>query len=167
MANIVAICACFLAFGSEIILSTVRPRGSASYADGDSRIALALELNYLIRAYAAATANVTLWDVYAVYDDGAGRPKAGYRGSDGIHPARTGTQVTGRDLSAVIASVIGAGEGDIPAGASLASNDVMAGTGGGKLSRITGSTADAWSTGASGTGTATAVASKMETASRF
>lgn len=160
MANIQAICDYFLSFGSKIILSTVRPRGSASYPDGDARITLALDLNDLIRTYAAITSGVTLWDVYNVYNDGAGRPISGYIGADGIHPGRTGGQVAGRDLASVIATVMGAGVSDIPTGTSLASNDVMSGTGGGKLTRVTGSTADAWSLGASGTGTATAVASK-------
>jgi lysophospholipase L1-like esterase len=159
LANIQAICAFYLAQDIRVILATVRPFGVAGIPDADARLTILADLNTAIRSYAAATFNVTLWDAYAAYDDGSGRPKAGYLNADDVHLARTGAQFAGRDLASVIASVSWSSS-DVPTGINLATNAALTGTGGVEGGRVTGDTATSWRFASSGAGTATAVNSK-------
>lgn len=160
MANLQAICGYFTARGVKVILSNIRPRGSSSIPDGDARLTILSDLNALISAYAAATPNVTLWDAYAAYDDGAGRPVSGLL-SDGIHPSRRGAQIAGRSLATVIASVMAdQAIAQIPTPGALMSNDIMAGTGGTASTGSSGSMATGYTFTRVGGGTSTAVLSK-------
>jgi lysophospholipase L1-like esterase len=166
MANIEAICQYFLSRGKKVILATVRPRGGAAFPenlpDGDPRLVILQDLNTLIRAYAAATANVYLWDVYLAYDDGTGRNIAGYT-IDGTHPTRTGAQAGGASLVPVLEQVFSTDYSYAPTAfvpLNGQQREQMLGTGGGGTLRSSGTTATGWFIQASGTGTATCVKSK-------
>lgn len=166
MDNIQAACEAFLPRGIPVVLGTVRPRGGAAFPtnlpDGDPRLTILQDLNTLIRAYAAATNNVFLWDVYLAYDDGTGRMIDGYS-SDGTHPTRTGAQAGGSSLVPVLQQLFSTNYSYVPTSFTTlggAQRENMLGTAGTAGTRCTGTVSTGWQVLFSGAGTATCVASK-------
>lgn len=158
MANIEDICEYYLARHIPVILATIRPRG-VSLPEADARRTLLLDINTLIRAYAAASPSVYLWDSYLVYDDGTGHPIAGYMDSGGTHLTRTGAAVGGASLVTVLQQLFPTSYSYIPSNI-INSNSQMTGTTGVGGTRSTGTFATGWTCQFSGTGTATNVGSK-------
>jgi len=159
MANLKAACDKCTSRGIPVILSTVRPEGVSALPDADPRLIILQDINTLIRAYAPAAPNVHLWDVNLAYDDGAGRPIAGYT-LDGTHPSRTGAQAGGASLLPVLQPLFPEAFSYIPTSPSLELLSQMAGTGGGGATRSSGPTAAGWIAAFQGAGTCTCVKSK-------
>lgn len=90
-ADLEAICRFYLQRGIKVILSNIRPVSAAHLPDGDPQLLVRSNVNAWIRDFATTTPDVVFWDVAAAYDDGTGRPIAGYT-VDGIHPSSFGSQ---------------------------------------------------------------------------
>lgn len=86
-----AICQFYLQRGIKVILSNIRPIGAAFVPDGHAQLRVRSDVNAWIREFATTTPDVVFWDVAAAYDDGSGRPIAGYT-VDGLHPSSLGSQ---------------------------------------------------------------------------
>jgi lysophospholipase L1-like esterase len=86
-----AICQFYLQRGIKVILSNIRPISAAFVPDGDPQLGVRSDVNAWIRDFATTTPDVVFWDVAAAYDDGTGRPIAGYT-VDGLHPSSFGSQ---------------------------------------------------------------------------
>jgi lysophospholipase L1-like esterase len=86
-----AICQFYLQRGIKVILSNIRPIGAAFVPEGDPQLGVRSDVNAWIREFATTTPDVVFWDVAAAYDDGTGRPSAGYT-VDGLHPSSLGSQ---------------------------------------------------------------------------
>jgi lysophospholipase L1-like esterase len=86
-----AICLFYLQRGIKVILSNIRPISAAFIPDGDPQLNVRSDVNAWIQEFATTTPGVVFWDVAAAYDDGSGRPIAGYT-VDGLHPSSLGSQ---------------------------------------------------------------------------
>jgi lysophospholipase L1-like esterase len=86
-----AICQFYLQRGIKVILSNIRPISAEFIPDGDPQFTVRSDVNAWIREFATTTPDVVFWDVAAAYDDGSGRPIAGYT-VDGLHPSSLGSQ---------------------------------------------------------------------------
>lgn len=86
-----AICQYYLNRGIKVILSNIRPVGTVFIPDNSSQLTVRKDVNAWVRTFATTTPNVAFWDVAAAYDDGGGRPLAGYT-ADGLHPVSLGSQ---------------------------------------------------------------------------
>jgi lysophospholipase L1-like esterase len=100
-----AICQFYLQRGIKVILSNIRPIGAEFVPDGDAQLSVRSEVNAWIREFATTTPGVAFWDVAAAYDDGSGRPIAGYT-VDGLHPASFGSQHAAFSLVPVMQQLV-------------------------------------------------------------
>jgi lysophospholipase L1-like esterase len=100
-----AICQFYLRRGIKVILSNIRPIGAAFVPDGDAQLGVRLDVNAWIREFATTTPDVVFWDVAAAYDDGSGRPIAGYT-DDGLHPSPLGSQHAAFSLLPIMQQLI-------------------------------------------------------------
>lgn len=100
-----AICQYYLARGIKVILSNIRPVDKIVLPDEDPRLVVLSDVNAWIRTFATTTPDVAFWDVASAYDNGHGRPKAGYT-ADGIHPVSLGAQHGALTLVPVLRQLI-------------------------------------------------------------
>jgi lysophospholipase L1-like esterase len=99
------ICQFYLQRGIKVILSNIRPIGTAFVPDGDPQLSVRSDVNAWIREFATTTADVVFWDVAAAYDDGLGRPIAGYT-VDGLHPSSFGSQHAAFSLVPILQQLV-------------------------------------------------------------
>jgi lysophospholipase L1-like esterase len=100
-----AICQAYLRAGSRVILANIRPVSAAIIPDGSPQLQVRSDVNAWIASYATTTPDVVLWDVAAAYDDGTGRPKAGYM-ADGLHPSPLGSQYGALSLLMILKCLV-------------------------------------------------------------
>lgn len=148
-----------LAAGVPLLLANIRPIGATVIPDADGRLAKLTAINNWIAAHAAAADHVELVDFFSVYDDGTGRPKAGYT-SDDLHITRTAAYIGGFVLAAAIAKVVGRGASARPSGTNLISNPTFTGTAGTLGTGCTGTMATDWRVDR-GSGSPTAAAAQV------
>jgi lysophospholipase L1-like esterase len=108
-ADLEAICRFYLQRGNKVILSNIRPIGAAFVRDGDSQLGVRSDVNAWIREFATTTPGVVFWDVAAAYDDGSGRPIAGYT-VDGLHPSSLGSQHAAFSLLPIMQQLVKPGQ---------------------------------------------------------
>jgi lysophospholipase L1-like esterase len=107
-----AICEFYLQRGIKVILSNIRPVSAEFIPDGDPQLGVRSDVNAWIQEFATTTPDVMFWDVAAAYDDGSGRPRAGYT-VDGLHPSSLGSQHAAFSLVPIMRQLIRPGQ---PAG---------------------------------------------------
>jgi lysophospholipase L1-like esterase len=100
-----AICRFYLQRGIKVILSNIRPISAEFIPDGDPQFTVRSDVNAWIREFATTTPDLVFWDVAAAYDDGSGRPIAGYT-VDGLHPSSLGSQHAAFSLVPIIQRLV-------------------------------------------------------------
>jgi lysophospholipase L1-like esterase len=100
-----AICQFYLQRGIKVILSNIRPISAEFIPDGDPQFTVRSDVNAWIREFATTTPDVVFWDVAAAYDDGSGRPIAGYTADD-LHPSSLGSQHAAFSLAPIMQRLV-------------------------------------------------------------
>jgi lysophospholipase L1-like esterase len=121
-----AICQFYLQRGIKVILSNIRPISAEFVPDGDPQLSVRSDVNAWIREFATTTADVVFWDVAAAYDDGSGRPLAGYT-VDGLHPSSFGSQHAALSLVPIIRQLVKPGQPPSPGPINFFPNGQLAG----------------------------------------
>jgi lysophospholipase L1-like esterase len=121
-----AICQFYLQRGIKVILSNIRPVSAEFIPDRDPQLTVRSKVNAWIQEFATTTPDVLFWDVAAAYDDGSGRPIAGYT-VDGLHPSSFGSQHAAFSLVPVMQQLVKPGQPANPDAINLFPNGRLAG----------------------------------------
>jgi hypothetical protein len=138
-----AICQFYLQRGIKVILSNIRPISAAFVPNGEPQLGVRSDVNAWIQEFATTTPDVVFWDVAAAYDDGSGRPIAGYT-VDGLHPSSLGSQHAAFSLVPIMQRLVEPSQPTRPEAINFFPNGRLAGNRGTAGPGVKGQIADAF-----------------------